>query len=156
MFGKILDHFEEMLGALVMAVMVTLAFANVVTRYVIVYPLAFTEEITISMFVWLTLLGISIGVRSGAHLSVTFVYDLVSPSLRKIFFYIATGMSVLFFSLLAYLGSMQVWDEWELGATTDSLAIPSAFYSAGVPVFSLLIIFRVIQAAAKTVRERSY
>lgn len=139
-----------------MAVMVTLAFANVVTRYVIVYPLAFTEEITISMFVWITLLGVSVAFRKNAHLAVTFFYDLGSPAVRKVFYYVATAMSILFFSLLAWLGSIHVMDEMALGVTTDSLAIPAWIYSGGIPVFSVLIIIRIIQAARATIREGSF
>ena len=156
MLKKLVDHFEEALGAVVMAVMVTLSFVNVVTRYVIVYPLAFTEEVTISMFVWVTLLGVSIAFRNNAHLSVTFFYDLGSPSLRKLFYYIASGMSVLFFVLLTCLGTSQVLDEMALGVTTDSLAIPAWIYSAGVPLFSALIIIRIIQATRETIRDGKY
>jgi TRAP-type C4-dicarboxylate transport system permease small subunit len=153
---NLFDHFEEALGAVVMFLMVTLAFVNVVTRYVIVYPLAFTEEITINMFVWVTLLGISIAFRNRAHLAVTFFYDLGNRPLRKIFFFIATAMSIIFFALLAWLGGIQVRDEMALGVTTDALAIPAWIYSAGVPLFSVLVIVRIIQAAAATVREGNY
>ena len=156
MLKKLTDHFEEALGAVVMAVMVTLSFVNVVTRYVIVYPLAFTEEITISLFVWATLLGASIAFRSNAHLAVTFFYDLGSPSLRKNLYYIASGMSIFFFVLLTWLGTTQVLDEMALGVTTDSLAIPAWIYSAGVPLFSILIIFRIIQATRETIRDGKY
>ncbi len=156
MFRALFDHFEEALGAVVMAVMVTLTFVNVVTRYVIVYPLAFTEEITISMFVWVTLLGISIAFRNNAHLAVTFFYDLGSPSTRKICYYIATAMSIIFFALLTWLGTTQVLDEMALGVTTDSLAIPAWIYSAGIPVFSVLVIIRILQAATATIREGKY
>ena len=153
---NIFDHFEEALGALVMAVMVTLAFLNVVTRYVIVYPLAFTEEITISMFVWITLLGVSVAFRKNAHLAVTFFYDLGSPAVRKVFYFIATGMSIIFFMLLTWLGTLQVLDEMELGVTTDSLAIPAWIYSIGVPLFSVLVIIRIIQSASVTIRKGEY
>ena len=156
MLKKIFDHFEEALGAVVMFVMVTLTFVNVVTRYVIIYPLAFTEEITISMFVWITLLGVSIAFRNNAHLAVTFFYDLGSPSLRKLFYFIATAMSIAFFALLTWLGTTQVLDEMELGVTTDSLAIPAWIYSAGMPVFSILVIIRIIQSASATIRQGEY
>jgi TRAP-type C4-dicarboxylate transport system permease small subunit len=152
----VLDHFEEALGALVMFIMVTLTFVNVVTRYLIVYPLAFTEEITISLFVWLTLLGVSIAFRANAHLAVTVVYDMASPAVRKAFYYVATGMSLLFFVLLAWLGTVQVMDEVELGVTTESLAIPSWIYTGAVPLFSVLIIVRILQAARATLRENRF
>lgn len=156
MLKKLFDHFEEALGALVMAGMVTLTFINVVTRYVIVYPLAFTEEITISMFVWVTLLGVAVAFRNNAHLSVTFFYDLGSPAARKVCYAAATAMSIVFFALLAWLGTVQVLDEMDLGVTTDALAIPAWIYSAGVPLFSILVIVRIVQATAATVRAGKY
>ena len=44
---------EEMLGALLLAVMVTIAFVNVVVRYCTPFSFAWTEELTINFFVWL-------------------------------------------------------------------------------------------------------
>jgi TRAP-type C4-dicarboxylate transport system permease small subunit len=139
-----------------MTVMVTLAFANVVTRYVITYPLAFTEEITISMFVWVTLLGASIAFRQNAHLSVTFFYDNMSPKVRRIFLLVANALSIAFFAMLAYLGSHQVMDEFELNVTSQALAIPTWIYTGAVPLFSLLIIVRIIQSTVGQLRSGNY
>jgi TRAP-type C4-dicarboxylate transport system permease small subunit len=152
----IFSHLEEWLGAIVMTVMVTLAFINVVTRYVVDIPLAFTEEITVSMFVWVTLLGASIAFRQNAHLSVTFFYDLAPQHLRKFFLLFANTMSVVFFSLVFYLGSNQVLDEMELNVTSQALAIPVWLYTGAVPLFSLLIIVRIIQSTIDQLRSGKY
>ncbi|MDR2179530.1 MAG: TRAP transporter small permease [Synergistaceae bacterium] len=156
MFRKICDHFEEIVGAFFLAVMVSVTFANVVTRYVIIYPLAWTEEITVSMFVWIVLLGTSIAFRRNAHLAMTFIYDFMPLSLKKVSFLIANTMCVVFFSLLTWLGSIQVLDEMDLGVTSEALAIPTAIYSAGIPVFSVLIIVRILQSCRDIVRDGSY
>ena len=154
MLKKICDHFEEVLGALILAVMLVVTFANVVTRYLITYPLAFTEEITISMFVWIVLLGTSF--RRNAHLAMTFFYDFMPRGLKKLCFLLSTAVSLAFFSLLGWLGALQVYDEWELGVTSDALAIPACIYSSAIPLFSLLIVIRILQAARVTLREKSY
>ncbi|WP_051909182.1 TRAP transporter small permease [Thermus scotoductus] len=60
-----LRRLEESLLALLLGGMVTLAFLNVLTRYFLRYPLAFTEELLVNGFVWATLLGIAIGLREG-------------------------------------------------------------------------------------------
>ncbi|MDR2175284.1 MAG: TRAP transporter small permease [Synergistaceae bacterium] len=156
MFRKICDHFEEITGALILAVMVSVTFVNVVTRYVIIYPLAWTEEITVSMFVWIVLLGTSVAFRKNAHLAMTFIYDFMPLYLKKISLLIANSMCVVFFALLIWLGSVQVWDEIELGVTSEALAIPTAVYSAGIPVFSVLIIVRILQSCRDIVRGGSY
>jgi TRAP-type C4-dicarboxylate transport system permease small subunit len=145
-----------MLGAFVMAVMVTLAFLNVLTRYVIDSPLAFTEEITVSMFVWVTLLGASIAFRQNAHLAVTFFYDLAPQHLRKLFLLFANAMSVVFFALVFYLGSNQVLDEIDLNVQSQALRIPVWLYTGAVPLFSLLIIVRIIQSTIGQLRSGKY
>jgi TRAP-type C4-dicarboxylate transport system permease small subunit len=136
--------------------MVTLAFANVVTRYVITYPLAFTEEITISMFVWVTLLGASIAFRQNAHLSVTFFYDNMPQKVRRIFLLVGNALSIAFFAMLVYLGSHQVLDEMDLNVTSQALAIPTWLYTGAVPLFSLLVIVRIIQSAIGQLRSGKY
>ena len=153
---KICDHFEELLGAFILSVMLIVTFANVVTRYLITYPLAFTEEITISMFVWIVLLGTSIAFRRNAHLAMSFFYDLMPRGLKKLCFLFSTAACLTFFSILAWLGGLQVHDEWALGVTSDALAIPTFIYSSAIPVFSVLILVRIVQSARTTLREKSY
>jgi len=156
MLQKIFDHFEEMLGAVVLTVMAVVSFVNVVTRYVIVYPLAFTEEVTVNLFVWLVLLGASMAFRRNAHLAMGFFYNMLPLSLKKLCFYFSMALSILFFLILAWLGGIQVMDEIKLGVTSDALAISAAWYSAGVPVFSVLIVARIVQAGRRILRERAF
>ena len=68
------DHFEEALGALLMGIMATLSFMNVVTRYVFNYSTAWTEELVIYLLVWATLLGTALAYRQGSNLMVAFIY----------------------------------------------------------------------------------
>ena len=51
MLKKFFAHFEEIVGAVVLFIMVSITFVNVITRYVIVYPLSFTEEVTVNLCV---------------------------------------------------------------------------------------------------------
>ena len=156
MLRKIADNFEELLGAVILAIMAVITALNVITRYAVTYPLAFTEEITVSLFVWVVLLGTSMAFKKSSNLAMTFLYNLMPLSARKLCFYLGTLLSIVFFALLIWLGSRQVLEEIALDVTTDSLAIPAASYSIGVPLFSLLIIVRIIQSARKTAAENSF
>ena len=73
---------EEMLGALLLAVMVTIAFVNVVVRYCTPFSFAWTEELTINFFVWIVLLGSARSFRDGSHLGMSILYDALPKSLR--------------------------------------------------------------------------
>lgn len=53
--------------------------------------------------------------------------------------------SIAFFAALVYLGSIEVWDEFSLNVSSESLDIPVWLYTMATPLFSLLIIVRIIQ-----------
>ena len=141
---------------LVMAVMTLVAFVNVVTRYFIRLSLAFTEEIVVSLFVWLTLLGTAIAFRQGAHLGFSFLVDRAPKALQRASIWFAAALGVVLFGVLIYFGIGQIRSERMLGTTSESLAIPQWWYTAGIPVMGLLIIARIIEgaiAADRKVRE---
>ena len=81
---RILERVEEGLLVFLMAVMTVVALVNVFTRYVIRFALAFTEEIVVSMFVWLTLVGTAIAFRQGAHLGFSFLVERCPKSLQRV------------------------------------------------------------------------
>lgn len=142
--GKILDKVEEWAASVLLMVMVTVAFANVVTRYFIKLPLAFTEELEVNLFVWLVLLGTSIAFRRGSHLNMSFLVDLMPGPLKGLFHAVGFALTVIFFVVLSYLGYLEVVDEIALGVTTESLDIPVWYYTISMPLLSVLVLLRVI------------
>ncbi|RLF78595.1 TRAP transporter small permease, partial [Thermococci archaeon] len=49
---------EGYVAAVLLLIMILVAFVNVVTRYLFHASIAFTEEIEVAFFVWITFLGI--------------------------------------------------------------------------------------------------
>lgn len=139
------DYFEEILGSFLLAVMVTIAFVNVVVRYCTSFSFAWTEELTVNFFVWITLLGTARAFRDGSHLAMSIVYDSLSRKGRIFCYLIACAICLIFFGALAYTGTLEVVDEYELESISESLAIPVWWYTIATPLFSLLIIFRMLQ-----------
>lgn len=151
--GRLVDRLEEGGVVLVLAVMTVVAFVNVVTRYLVQYSLAFTEEIVVSLFVWLTLLGTAVGFREGAHLAFSYLIERAPRPLRRLALAASTLLSVALFALLLWFGLGQVQNERLLGTTSEALAVPQWWYTAGIPVVSALIIVRILQAARRAARQ---
>jgi TRAP-type C4-dicarboxylate transport system permease small subunit len=145
--GRLADRLEEAACVLIFAVMTVVTFANVVTRYAIRYSLAFTEELVVSLFVWLTLLGTAIAFRQSSHLAFTWVADRAPARLRRALPWLSAGLGVLLFLALGWYGVGQIRMERLLGTTSEALAVPQWWYTAGIPVFSALIVVRIVQAA---------
>lgn len=148
-----LTHFEEIMLFIILSVLVTLAFINVITRYFIKYSLAFTEEIEVNFFVWLTMFGAALAFKKKAHLGVSFIVKSMPKGAQKFFLVFSTILTVAVFLILFYYSIWHVKNEIDLDVRTMALNIPEWIYIVGVPFGSIIIIIRAIEAAIKTYRE---
>ena len=143
-------RFEELLGSLLLAVMVSIAFINVIVRYCTSFSFAWTEELTVNFFVWVVLLGTARSFREGSHLGMNLLYDALPRNARRICYCIA------FFGALCWTGTLEVLDEYDLESISESLGIPVWWYTIATPLFSLLIIFRMLQRSCADLRSGNY
>lgn len=153
-FRWITGHFEELLGASLLCCMACLAFANVVTRYVFHYPLAFTEELEVNALVWLTLFGTASAFRRRHHLRMLYFLDKFPPVAQSALNHIMSLLAVGLFAWLGYLGYYQLMDEHLLEITSESLGIPQWIYTVCIPAGCTLVVIRIIEAAVREHMER--
>jgi len=125
-FGKLIDDIEETSIAICLGLMTLVTFANVVARYVFEANILWALELTVFLFAWLVLMGMSYGVKKHVHIGVDVVINAVSPATKKILSVIAIIAS-LAFSFLLLIGA---WDYWYPFATerawleTDDIPMP--------------------------------
>jgi len=150
---RLVDRLEEGACVFLLVVMTGVAFVNVITRYLIRFSLAFTEELVVSLFVWLTLLGTAVAFREGSHLAFTFLVDRSPRTVRRLSIWLAAALGVALFGLLIYFGLGQIRSERMLGTTSEALAIPQWWYTAGIPVFGAVVILRIVQGAIRADRR---
>jgi TRAP-type C4-dicarboxylate transport system permease small subunit len=122
-------------------------FVNVISRYLLKYSLAFTEELVVSFFVWLTLLGAAIAFRQGGHLGFTFITDRLRPRIQKILNWVSALLATVLFAVLIYFSIYQIKDEILLKITSSGIGLPQWWYSIGMPIWSALVILRILQGA---------
>jgi TRAP-type C4-dicarboxylate transport system permease small subunit len=142
-----MTHFEEVLCAILFAIMAIVAFINVISRYLLKYSLAFTEELLISFFVWLTLLGAAIAFRQGSHLGFNFIMDRLPLKIQKGLLWLSAFLGSFLFLVLIYFAIHQVREEITLGITSSGIGVPQWWYSIGMPIWSVLVIIRIFQGA---------
>jgi TRAP-type C4-dicarboxylate transport system permease small subunit len=150
----IAEHLEEMLGAFLLAAMACLAFANVVTRYVFEYPLAFTEELEVNALVWLTMFGTSAAFRRRHHLRMLFFQDKFPAKIQRLLHIGVALLSIGLFVSLGYLGYLQLMDERFLEITSESLNFPQWTYTVCIPVGCAMIVLRIIQVTIQDLKEQ--
>nr|WP_321467534.1 TRAP transporter small permease [uncultured Desulfobulbus sp.] len=148
----IAGHLEEVLGSTLLAGMAFLALANVVTRYIFHYPLAFTEELEINALVWLTLFGTSLAFKRGHHLRMLFFQDKLPKKFRFWLNQVVNLAGIGLFATLGYLGYLQLMDERILEITSESLNLPQWIYTSCIPLGCILIVIRIIEVSLKELR----
>ncbi len=150
---KFLDNFEEAMAGVILLIMASVAFINVITRYLVKYSLAFTEELEVNLFVWMVLLGAAAGFKRGSHLGVNFIVSFFPKRVKKVVIVIGYIITALLFIVLIYLGIKEIMDEMALNATSESLGIPVWWYTIGVPIGSAIVVWRIIERISKELKE---
>ncbi|WP_294446968.1 TRAP transporter small permease [uncultured Mailhella sp.] len=149
-------RFEELLGAILLAVMACISFINVIMRYCTNLSFSSSEELTVNFFVWIVLLGTARAFREGNNFSMNLLYDAMPRPVRKLLYIFGTLCSIIFFAALCWQGYIEVVDEIELEVVSESLAIPVWLYTMATPLFSALIIVRILQKVREDFRTRNY
>jgi len=125
-FGRLIDGIEETSIAICLGLMTLITFANVVARYIFETNILWALELTVFLFAWLVLMGMSYGVKKHFHIGVDVVINAVPPGAKRVMALIAIA-ACLAFSILLLIGA---WNYWYPFATdrawleTDDIPMP--------------------------------
>ncbi|MGE5526444.1 MAG: TRAP transporter small permease [Rhodospirillaceae bacterium] len=134
---------ERTVLAAVMAALCIITMANVVVRYFTNVSFAFTEEISVSLMVVMTLVGASTAFYRGKHIAILFVAERAGPRLTRCLALIALVASAAMFALLVWYGARMAWDDYRYEVTSPALGLPQWVYSVWLPLLSALVIVRI-------------
>jgi len=146
---KILNNLEEYLAGILLLVMVTIAFVNVVSRFTFKFSISYIEELEVYLYVWLVMLGSAIAFKRWSHLCVSLLVEKLPDRLRKYIRILVTFLSIGFFAVIFKSSINQIQDEILMSVTTTSMGLPKWWYTLGLPIGSALIIIRLIQRLFK-------
>lgn len=142
-----LDH---LLLAAMMAIMVIVAFLNVLGRYLFHYSLAFTEEITINLFVGVVVVGSGIAFERGLQLGVTTLTQYFPPRARNMLRWLNAFLGAALFVVVDVLLIRECYFEMRVfHARSAALNIPVWFYYAAVVILSPFV-FRGLFRGARS------
>ena len=80
---KFFAHFEEHVCEVLLAIFVTLLFAQILSRQFFSYTIPWGEELATYMFVWFAYLGAVVAAKMSAHNRVTFQFRYFPPIVKK-------------------------------------------------------------------------
>src|SRR3954467_7065796 len=91
-----LERLEEGLIPFLMAAMTITAFIQVVARYVFNYSFVWALELNTVFFAWLIFVGMSYGVRVGAHIGIDAVVKVLRPAAARAFGMVGATLCVVY------------------------------------------------------------
>jgi TRAP-type C4-dicarboxylate transport system permease small subunit len=131
---------------IMMAVMATLVFVNVIARYALNFSIIWAEEVSQYLMIWIAFLGAGLALREGRHVALELLHDALPGSLgRKVRMAIATVVLVFLaaVTILGFQFALFVWNQ-ETPVLNISLGIPSLAIPIGSLLFAvhLVLMFR--------------
>jgi C4-dicarboxylate transporter DctQ subunit len=146
MLTKAIDWLEETVIALLLAAMTLVTFSQVIARYVFNTGAVWALELTIFMFGWLILFGMSYGVRVGAHIAVDLLVKHFSAPTQRLIGLVAVVLCMVYAALMTWGG----WQSLELllliGIEAEDIPIPLWVPTLILPVGFALLFLRFTQA----------
>ncbi|MEN8211223.1 MAG: TRAP transporter small permease subunit [Thermodesulfobacteriota bacterium] len=140
------DHW---IAAILLFTMAAIAFINVLSRYLFHFSIAATEEITINLFVWLTVVGSGLAFERGGQMGMVTLYNIFPKKLKKFAILISSGLSAALFIIVDFYVIQAIYDELTMfQAKSAALEIPVWIYYIGIPVLSVFVFIGIYKDAA--------
>jgi len=124
--------------------MLTLSFINVCSRFIFHIALSSADEVVTGLFVLISLMGSSVGVRKKIHLGLTVVTDAVPKNVQRYFSIFIYALSTVFCGYMTYLGFLMAHDEFAAKQITASMQWPEWIYGAALPIGYAFITVRFL------------
>ncbi len=144
---------EVIMGSLLL-IMATIAFTNVLGRYLFHYSLAFTEEIGVNFFVWVTILGIGIAFERGSNLGMVSIFKMFPKNVKRVMIWLNLILSAFLFGVLDWFSIRSIYFEMTMyHSTSPALGIQMWIYYIGVPIFSIFVFIRMWHGHVKSLNK---
>lgn len=147
----LLNDFIKHILNILLFIMVIVVFAQVVIRYALNNPLAWSEEIARYILVWLTFLGAAYAMSKQAHVGVEVFVKLFPVKIQKGVLVLATFVSLFFFAIMIYQGYLFALRT--MTQTSPVLHFPMGGVYSVIPlsgiILSINLIYNTIQELKK-------
>ena len=147
---KVLNKLEEWVGGTLFLLIFAILVAQVFFRQVLHHPLIWSEEAARLLFVYVGMLGVSIGIRNQQHVLIDFITGLLPGKLRV---WIFSQVQLIIFSafLLLFYYGITVFNK--ASDQLVSLGISDKWLYLSLPVGAVLMLFRFLQAQQENYHE---
>ena len=136
-----LNQAMKFLAGFLIAAMTILVFLQVIFRYLVDAPLDWSEEMASFAFVWMALLGASVGLKNDEHPRLDIIYQIF-PDWIKMFCNLIINLAILFMLVVLFIFGMQLTIAMQLQRTA-ALGYSISYVYAVLPISAIVMFFHV-------------
>lgn len=148
---KAFNKIEEWIGGSLFISMFIILIMQIFSRQILDRPLMWSEELARFIFIYVGMLGVSIGIRNRQHIFIDFLYNKFPKNMQKSVFTIIQFIimsSIIFF---LYFGIFLFKKKAEIEIV--ALGISMKWMYLALPLISLLMLVRFYQAYVENYNE---
>ena len=154
---NVYNNIEKWFLIIMMALMIIIIFAQVVTRYVFHNSLFWSEEIGKFIFVWISWIGVSAGMVNHEHIQITIVLDLLKKKgfiHAQKFMELIGNLAWMFTSLVILIYGMElITTQMHSAVVAAATGIPMWIVYLCLPISSVLVCARLIGVISINVHD---
>jgi TRAP-type C4-dicarboxylate transport system permease small subunit len=135
-------NFEEIFGSLILISIICAMFLEVVFRYCFRHPFLWTDEFTRLALIWMTFIGIVVGIKRGSHITIDFLVKKL-PGVWQAILGVMIKVVFMGFCVLIILNGYQL-TKLKIGIPTPALEWSWGLFYLPLVVSGVLVIFWIL------------
>ena len=140
-FLSYLADIDFYIASIVLAILIVLTFLGVIWRYCLAAPFTWLEEVQLACLVWIVFAGGGAAFRTGNHVAIEMVVDLMPKGMQKAMTVIISAIVVLVIGYLFKETFAFIEVFARSGRSTSMLKIPyTLIYGIALPAYVDMVI----------------
>lgn len=139
---QLIDKVLELVLIVLLIILVLDVLWQVISRYILVNPSSFTDELARFLLIWLGILGSAYVTGKKLHLAIDFFVDKFSKKVRLLVFYFSNIAVISFAFLVMVVGGINLmYILLKLGNISPALSLPIGYVYSVIPLSGIIITY---------------
>jgi TRAP-type C4-dicarboxylate transport system permease small subunit len=143
---------EALCVKILVPVMIAVAFLQVIFRYALAMPLPWSEELAIYLFIWVSFLGASVGIRNKGHYGLEIVKNKLPLKIQRFFDLLIYLVSFYFLMTVTFYGAKMVLSSRNV---SGSMGISMRWFYGAIPVGGFFMMVHLLSLLCREKRNGS-
>lgn len=148
------ENIEKIIISCCMGYFVIATVLQVIFRFVLQSPLAWTEETAKYTFIWMTFIGSSLAAKNQSHIRVDMLENSLHGVPKQIVYWSCQALFLVFSLTMTVVGIGMINTLNAKPQVSPALKMPMQYLYAALPVGMGMCSFRIIQGAWRRLRAK--